>query len=464
MLYKIALLILIVYLSVWAIDEIDPLGEYTPNYFAELLDVEIYNNDVAYIVGVGGFIFIDIRSINKPKFISRYNPGSIYIRFYNGVARENLAAGAARLDGLYFIDINEISNPKLLSIYKNNTVESFSYESVDFAGTIAYAAAHERGLELIDITNLSSPKSIKFINGLTNVWDVFLEGDLLYVADTDGGLKIFSLEDAENPILIGSAATNGAAFEVTVSNGKAYLALGANGFDIIDVSDPRNPRMLSNYTVGFGILQHLDVENDVVFASTWELVIAVDVSDPANPHLMATEETEDRAMGIAAIQNKIIVADWFTLRTYAFEDAQQPDIFVKPGVYDFGYQGKGVLIKHDFEVFNLGETDLDITDIQLSHEAFSSKDSQLTVPPGEEGKVTVTFIPTYDTYYGDALTFISNDDDEPEYTVKLIGGENGVEAGDEAHDFSLPALFDEKQYTLSEFRGRVVVMAIFASW
>ncbi|HID38154.1 MAG TPA: DUF1573 domain-containing protein [Calditrichaeota bacterium] len=139
-------------------------------------------------------------------------------------------------------------------------------------------------------------------------------------------------------------------------------------------------------------------------------------------------------------------------------------MYVKPSVFDFGYHGKNITVQHQFEVFNLGETDLEVTDIQLSHKAFASGDSQLTVHSGGKQTITVNFTPTIDTYYNDALTFLSNDNDEAIYTIKLIGGENGVEAGGEATDFTLHVLFDEKQYSLSDFRGQVVVMAICASW
>ena len=461
---KSILFVFLLYFSVWAIDEIELQGQYTPNYFSELLDAEIYNKNIAYILGVGGFIFVDIKQLDSPRFISRYNPSSIYIRFYNGIAKGDLAAGAARLDGIYFISIANITDPTLISIYNGNNEESVSYESVDFSGTVAYAAVHERGLEVIDISSRAKPKSIKFINGLSNAWDVYLDGTLLYVADAGEGIKIFSVEDAGNPVLLGSATTSGAAFEITVKNSMAYVSLGANGFDIIDVSDPKNPQWRANYSVGFGILQHLDVQGTTVFASTWELVVAVDVSDPDNPRIMATEDTQHRAMGIAADSNRVFVTDWFTFNTYIFKDDLQPDIHVKPGVYDFGYQGSGVTIWHKFDVFNLGDADLEISDIQLSHKAFSIQDSQLVIRPGESRPVIVSFTPTYDTYYSDNLTFITNDDDETEYFVQLIGGENGVEAGDEAADFTLTALFEDVKYTLSDFRGQVVVLAIFASW
>jgi len=67
--YRLLLLILLISSALPAIDEIDEQGQYIPVYFAELLDAEIYNPNTAYLLGVGGFIFIDISNTSNPRFM-----------------------------------------------------------------------------------------------------------------------------------------------------------------------------------------------------------------------------------------------------------------------------------------------------------------------------------------------------------------------------------------------------------
>jgi len=457
----VILFVLLSIISSIAQDEFALEGMYTPNYFSELLDAEIYSSNILYIVGVGGFIFVDISSINNPQFIGRYSPGSIYIRFYNGKAEGNIAIGSARLDGLYLIDITYKSNPSLHNIFGTS---GFSYESVDFTDSIAYAAVHENGLEVIDIISPSSPASIRIVGSLHNVWDVYIKDDYLYVADGTAGLKIFSLNDPANPQLVGVITTTGSAFEVIVENQYAYVALGAAGIDIVDISIPINPVFVSNFNPGFGILNHLNYSNSKIFAASWELVYAIDVSDPVNPFLLATEDTPIRAMGIAANNDKVYVTDWARLNTYTFNDLNVPDIHVKPQQFDFGYPGPNIPFTKQFDVYNLGEMDLTINDISVNTTLYYTINPlQLIIPPGESREVSVTFSTSQPGNLNHVLTFESNDPDESQSNITLFAGRDRAAPGQPSNDFTLNDL-KGNSHTLSDYLGKVVIFAIFASW
>jgi hypothetical protein len=377
-------------ISGFAQDEITPLGTYEPNFFAELLDVEILDINTAYILGVGGFIFMDISTPNQPSIIGRFDPGNIYIRFYNGIVKGNIAIGAARFDGLYILNISSLAQPTLSRQYSST---NFSYESVDIYNQYAYAAAHQDGVEILNIQNPSAPYQINLLTNLQNVWDVFIDSTYLYVADGRDGLKIFSLSDPANPQLVSTVPTSGLARGVIIENNLACVALGAAGIDIIDISDPSNPQHLSNFFTRFGIVNHIAISNNYIFAATWELVMAIDISDPQNPLLVATEDTPVRAMGIAAQNNQIYVADWSRFKSYSFLDRLVSDIHIKPNVYDFGYQGPQVPISKKFEVYNLGEADLQIYDISATHPQFSVSPSSLQISAGDSAITTVSFNP-----------------------------------------------------------------------
>jgi hypothetical protein len=460
---KINILFLIFVLHAFSFgqDEFSLEGMYTPDFFAELLDAEMYSATELYIVGVGGFVFVDVSNAANPNFIGRYNPGSIFTRFYNGKALGNLAIGAARLDGLYFINISNLSNPGLYIDFRTGDL---SYESVDFTDSVAYAAVHENGLEVIELNDPANPASIRMVNGLHNAWDVVIHNGNLIVADGAAGLKIFSLQDPINPQLISSVQTSGSAFEVIVENDFAYIALGSAGMDIIDISDVANPLFVSNFNPGFGILNHLNFSNQKIFAASWELVYAIDVSNPYLPFILATEDTPIRAMGIAAQNEFVYVADWGRLNIYTFEDFSLPDIHVKPQQFDFGFPGPNIPFTKQFDVYNLGEVQLDITNITTNNNTYYNiRPTQLNIAAGDSKHVFVTFSNAQQSTLNHILTFESNDADEPQANVSLFAGRPRAAPGQPARDFSLEDL-NGNIHTLSEYEGKVVIFAIFASW
>jgi len=209
-------------------DEFTPLGTFYPDFFAELLDAEIYSPTKVYTIRVGGYVFVDVSNINKPEIIGQFNPGSIYNRFDNGYAAGQMALGAARNDGLYIIDISEMKQPILSKIHKTL---GYSYESVALKNNIAYAAVHENGIELVDITSPTKPQLVGTLKSFENVWDVYVDGDYLYVADGKAGIQIYSITDPLNPVYRSSIQTTGQAKEIIIREPTAYISLGAAGFD-----------------------------------------------------------------------------------------------------------------------------------------------------------------------------------------------------------------------------------------
>jgi hypothetical protein len=456
----ILIFVLILPVLCFAQDEIIQQGVYNPNFFAELLDVEILNPNVAYILGVGGFVFIDISNINQPSLMGRYDPGSIYKRFYNGIAVGNLAVGAARLDGLYIINISTLSQPTLYNQYQP---PGHSYESVDMQADYAYAAVHEKGVEVLYLADPVNPVSITMLNNIENAWDVFIESNYLYIADGRGGLKIYSIANPVNPQFEASIQTSGHAKEVVVENNMAYVALGAGGIDIIDVTNPKNPQMLSNFSTQFGIVNHLAVSNNQLFAATWELVMAIDVTNPQNPLLVATEDTPVRAMGLAVLGNNIYVSDWSRFRTYSFTNQSLPDIHIKPNVFDFGYQGSQVPVNKEFQIHNLGETNLVVSNIAINDPQFTIAPFTQQIQPGSFQVATVTYTPSTPGGTSQLLTFNNNDPDEASKQIPVFGGQSGLAPGSQAPNFTLPDL-NGTNHSLSQYQGKTILLAFFASW
>ena len=456
------LLIILLSIGVFAQDEFVETGTTSYPFFVEILDAEIHpdNSDIVYVVGVGGFFFMDVADMSNPTMIGRYDPGDIFERYYNGDVRGNLAIGAARELGLDFIDASNMAEPTLITRYQRN---ERTYQGIAIRDNLAYAAIRKEGLEIIDISLPEMPQYIATVPEPENAWDVFLDDELLYVADGIGGLKIFDLSQPTNPQLLSGILGSGAAREVVVEGHLAFVATGFTGVDIFDVSNPSQPVFLSNYQPRFGTLNRVAVDGNTLFVSTWIHIEAVDISDPLNPYLKSTEDTRHRAMGVAADNGRVFATDWWIFRAYHYQNFIEPDIHISPQEFDFGFEGVGFPITRTIDVFNLGEADLVVENVIPTNSRWSVMDTSFTVPPGGRYPIEVTFTPSgIGTAFGN-LRYISNDSDEPDRRSELFGGENRLSPGDEAIPFTLNDL-EDNPVMLEQFRGRVVLLIFFATW
>lgn len=455
-------------------DEFVQIGNFIPRVFSELVDVESLSQDTVYTVGVGGIFFVDVSQPENPQLIGTFNPGSILKRFYNADIKDNLALGAARLDGLYVIDVSSLESPSLITIYSN---EGISYESVAYHEGFAYCAVHDRGIEVIDLREPFNPVSMGFLISGKNIWDVEIKDNFLYAADGPNGIQIYELADLELPHLLSQIPTSGYCKEIRVSGNKAFVALGAAGFDIIDVSEPQLPKFIINFSEVFGIINHLDISGNTVFTSNWELVLAIDIANPFTPFIKSTEDTPVRAMGIAANNNQVFVADWSTMRIYTYANFDEPDIHVKPTLHDFGFNDFQMPISKTFQVYNMGEGPLVIDSIIIDENSseeipsdvklFSVEPNNLIVNENSFKEINVTFRPptkstSTNSFLGN-MKFLSNDPDESLKQLNLYAGGNRPADESLAPGFTLQNLSGEFQ-SLSDFRGKVVLLVLFASW
>ena len=87
------------------------------------------------------------------------------------------------------------------------------------------------------------------------------------------------------------------------------------------------------------------------------------------------------------------------------------------------------------------------------------------VPPGGSHAVALRFTPAAEGYAATFVEVRSDDGDEPELSFPVWSDDNPtiLDIGDPAPDFTLPDL-DGVPHTLSDYLGRVVVLAFWANW
>ena len=443
-------------------DFIEDLGMYQPMFFGELQDVELAGNR-AYEFGVGGLAIFDISDLNNPTLLGRYEPpGHPYNRFYRGAVHGTVAYGGGREDLLAVIDITVALSPFLIKVHGT---PGLSYEGADVHDNYLYAARHSDGIEVLDLADPEDPVTVAEVLSLSNAWDVAFAGDHAFVADGGGGLAVLNISDPTAPIHLGSLPTLGAAVDVDVVGDLAVVANGSAGIEIFDISDPTNVVQVGVANTS-GLAITLDVVGDLVYVADWDDVEVFDISNPAAPELVGWENTPVRAMGLAANEEVIVVADWSRLRLYRFGPTTRADIDVSVTRIAFGDVPNGATVDTTFTVRNTGDGILSINEmLEFGDNFVIEPPTTFLLDPGESHEVTLSYTQANPGYDATFLRIRSNDVDEAQiiFPISADNDPNRLDLGEPAPEFTFLDI-DGVWHSLSDYQGRIVVLAFFANW
>lgn len=448
--------------SVRADDFMDQIGVYLPTFFAELQDVELANGR-AYIFGVGGFGIMDVDDPAKPALLGRYQPlGHPYNRYYRGAVGTDYAYGGAREDLLSVIDITDEANPYLVTTVGTS---GQSYEGALVHGSFLYAARHPDGIEILSLADPANPNPVASILTLTNAWDLDIDSNHAFVADGTGGLAVIDVSTPAAPVHLYSLSTAGAALDVEVAGGLAYVACGSAGVEIFDVTSPGSGYWIGNYNSS-GLAVSLDVDGDRLYLADWDDVEVVDLTYPESPSRVGWENTPVRAMGLAASGDIAYVADWSRFRVYDFGATTTGDVDLQFEEIAFGLVPVGSTVDTTFTIFNTGGGTLQVTDVQSFGANFVVlPPTSFAIAPGASHDTGLQFnhaSPGYDA------TFIRIDSDDPDegqadFPVSADDDPSYLDLGETAPAFTHQDT-DNNSHSLSDYLGKVVVMAFFANW
>ena len=439
------------------------VSSFRPNVLGviHVLDVQIVGNR-AYCCGYGGVSIFDISNISSVQHLGNYNPpgakeGTFYHRM---VVNGTTVYVARRHGGIDVIDFSSETSPIYKKTYSYDT--STSYENVFVDGTTLYAAVHTNGIEVIDVSDPVNPQHTRFI--LTNnAFDVSKSGNYLFVADLEEGLVVIENENAVYPQVVKKIKTSGGAQFIAIDGNYAYVAVGASGFDIFDISTKSNPVLVKNYQ-GLGFCHHLVAKNNKVYTAEWDVAEIVDLSNPLTPRLLAKEDTKSQCMGVNAYNDLMFVADWSNVMVYRYYVQSVPDLYPDRRFLSFGDINPGTIEELTVTISNIGEEDLTITDISSNNSSVSAAPRSFTISPVENRQVVVSFSPTLTTPIKTSIIINSNDPDQSTYDLPIYAGYADFGPGDTAPDFVLNDAYNSKIYSLSDYRGKLIVFTVFASW
>ena len=443
-------------------DLLEYAAQYSPPWFSELQDVEI-DGDLAYVFGVGGLAIFDISNPAIPVELGRYEPvGHPYNRYYRGAVNGGVACGGARENLLAIIDVSIPTAPRFLALHG---VVGQSYEGAAMQGDYIFACRHDQGLEIIDISNPLSPVTAAELSGLVNAWDVELSGQFAFVADGAGGLAVVNISNPNLPVWVTSVPTSGSAVDIEVSGDVAVVCSGSAGIDIFDVGDPAAPVLVGSANTS-GLAITAAIAGDLVYVADWDDVEIFDISIPSAPTPVGGEDTPVRAMGLDARSDLVVVADWSRLRLYIPGPTTLGDIHVTNKSINLGNVPVGATTDTIFTIGNTGGGPVHVTLVEDFGDNFTILDpGPFTIPAGSTRDVGVRFFHAAPGYDATFIKITSDDSDEGSLTFPIQADDNPQQLalGRIAPDFTHLDV-GGVPHSLSDYRGRVVVMAFFANW
>jgi len=425
------------------------------------LDAEIVGDILIASAMVQGIEFYDISNPDQLNHLTNFNLGSggggggiksnciratgnyAYFTTYNG-------------SGLYVVNISNPSNPQSLGSVSNSG--NFLLENLDLDGNTLAVCAHSDGVLLYDISNPSNPLHTGTISA-NNAWTVELAGGYAYVADEDK-ILIVDISNIHSPVFVAEIQTTNAVKGLAIDNGYLYAALGSDGVDIYNLNAPENPQYLDNYNTTTLAIR-LSAFNGKLAVADWDDVEVLEF-DGISLNLIGYKNTGNRTMGIAAKNNFIYSAEWASIQVFEFGGIAGPDLDLSTWELNYPYVENGGSYSLSLEIFNNGNSVLNITDDYTTNSHFEVVNNLTDLQPGESQMVEIFYNASAQNSAG-VYRIYSNDADESLVMCETNGNIDGANIGEPASDFNLDYVANGSgSYQLSDHLGDIIVIAFFS--
>ena len=461
-------------------DPMTQLSRLDTSTFIEVTEVRAGpDGAVVFCSGVRGLNIVDARDPSamksRARLVSRHSSPS-YPRCQHVAMAGDIVYMSSRGDEIQptsFVSAFDTSGSEPVEV-ASLVSSGESFEGLAAAGNRLYIAMHEsgvavvenRGDALVEVGRLGGAGS-----AIVNAWSVAVRDSVVYLADGTGGLAAIDVSDPASPVEIGRVAIEGAAIHIELDPGRslAYVAAGQGGVSIVDISDAAAPAVLAVADTPGTVLQ-VAASDSRIYVADWNDIRVFDVTDPAAPRLLATDRVDSasefaRVLGIAAAGTTVYVGEWTGLYSYRFHpERQAPDIWLGRRLIEFPRVAAGAVDAAVVIVRNEGTKPLVIDQLKVTGGPFSVAESPpITIAPGGADVLEVVYRPDGDVFREGTLELRSDDPDEGITRLDLAGNRPGAGVGDVAPEVVVN-LLDGGQWRLSEQRGRVVVLAYFATF
>ena len=445
--------------------------------FSELADLEVDDDDrVWFCTGVRGLMVYDASDPAELVSLDRIAPSAgsqVYPRCQHlAVADDGRVYVTNRGDAISpvpFVAVIDGSDPADLAEYGTLRPE-YTPEGVDVTAGHLFVAAHEDGVVVYERGDREELTEVaRLTDDVTNAWQVRVAGDHAYVADGTSGLRVVDVADPTAPSVLGSLFLGGVAKDLDLVGDRAYVALSDLGVAVVDVSDPTAPALLDREDTP-GTALGVAAGEAGVFVADWTDVRLFDATDPGGDLRFVGREpvqiasgADSRVLGVAASGDVFFAGNWTELVSHRFTPGvDAPDLVVSPRHLSLPPDEPVELTLTNIggEPLTVEGADSDPAALTVEDECPDDSDA-MTLAPGESATVTATWSPASATATLDGWLAIRSDDpDQPRLCVPASGGGSRIGVGEGApDDLSWPTLSGGTASV-----DGVTLLAYFATW
>ena len=355
-----------------------------------------------------------------------------------------------------------------------------SYEGIDVEDSVVYVALKDHGLGAYRRNAKTNELSrIGTVGGLGSAWGVRVSNHTAFVTALEGTVATVDVTDPTRPRLLGKVATGGVARGLAVDGRTAYVAAGSEGLVVVDASVLTSPRVVGKAETR-GTAVRVDYSAGHAFVAAWNDARVYDVSRPAAPRFIgAVRLTTDitypdhgraavtaRTLGIAANGRDVFVGNWFVPYSYRlYPDRTAPNLVLPEEINltDFGPVAAGASSTIPIEIKNQGTAPLTLFSNWATSTSFSVAPEQLTIEPGATRTLDLTYKAAKSEREMAVLNIWSDDPLQPVRTGFVVGNHEGLGVGKQLPE-TKAALLDGGEWSSSQVRGKVMLLAYFATF
>ncbi len=358
--------------------------------------------------------------------------------------------------------------------------EGVSYEGIDHANGLVYAAIHEAGLAIYSTDEAQNFTRIGTLTGLGNAYDVLVSGTTAYVADAQQGVVVVDVSNPAAPVRLGSVSLGAQARDLALNGTTLYVAAGAAGLAVVSVANPAAPTVLATVDTP-GTASGVAFDSGRAYIATWNDTRVFDVANPSNPKLIAAvrntlqqtygeggrrPDITARTFGVDASGDTVFVGNWWVPYSYHLDvDAVAPYLFLPEMVNNigFGTAAVGETRTETLPLENHGTAPLTVLRAWTDNAAFTVSPKQAVIAPGESLSLELTYTASTTDKETTILRILSDDPNQPVRDAYLVGNQPGLGVG-----VALPTttgdLLEGGTWSSEDHEGKVQLIAFFATF
>jgi len=433
----------------------------------EHMDVEIVG-DIMIIPGnLDGYDFFDISNPLEPTLITNFEvpAGNRALSGLWVSAEDSVAYFTCRTkqDGSAIVDFSQPESPVYIGSLPTtgSSISNPSFEGSDIYEDKLAVAAHDDGVFIFDISDLHNPE-FNYIIPCENAWTVgFIDSNQLAIGNSEHGIILTEIPCETDSCNGASFLTEGAVKDLIVQDSLLIIAEGSGGVSVYNIENINSPIFLDRYDTP-GLANKITLfDRNKVAVSDW---IDVKILEWAGDTLalIGYKNTGKRTMAIGSRDSIIFSAEWQNLQIFSFGEITDTDMDISSWDISFPMIEIGQSDTFDLIIENNGQFPLGIPQPEINHPDFQAINFPEYLDADNFSISQIIYTRSEQNASG-TMNLISNDPDESEVQVQLIGNYDGGIVGIEAPDFTLPVVANGSgNFSLSDHEGKIVVIAFFA--